>query len=159
MGGVKIDLAQDFRDLLRAFIDHEVRFLIVGAYALAILGRPRATGDLDVWIEPTAENAARAHAALEAFGAPLHDLTREDLAQPGTVFQIGLPPLRIDILTRITGVEFAPAWNRRTQADFEGVRVPVIGREDFLANKRALGRTKDLADAERLDPPEPRRSG
>ncbi len=155
MGGVKIDLAQDFRDLLREFVDHEVRFLVVGAYALAILGRPRATGALDVWIEPTAENAARVHAALEAFGAPLHDLTRDDLAQPGTVFQIGLPPLRIDILTRITGVDFAPAWERRTQADFEGVRVPVIGREDFLANKRALGRTKDLADAERLDPPKP----
>ena len=155
MGGVKIDLAQDFRDLLRAFVDHEVRFLVVGAYALAILGRPRATGDLDLWIEPTAENAARAHAALEAFGAPLHDLTRDDLAQPGTVFQIGLPPLRIDILTRITGVEFAPAWERRTEADFEGVRVPVIGRQDFLVNKRALGRTRDLADAERLDPPKP----
>jgi predicted nucleotidyltransferase len=155
VGGVKIDLAQDFRDLLCAFVDHEVRFLVVGAYALAILGRPRATGDLDVWIESTAKNAARAHAALEAFGAPLHDLTRDDLARPGTVFQIGLPPLRIDILTRITGVEFAPAWERRTEADFEGVRVPVIGREDFLANKRALGRTKDLADAERLDPPKP----
>ena len=156
MGGVKIDLAQDFRDLLRAFVDHEVRFLVVGAYALAILGRPRATGDLDLWMESTVENATRAHAALEAFGAPLHDLTRDDLAQPGTVFQIGLPPLRIDILTRITGVEFAPAWERRTEADFEGVRVPVIGREDFLANKRALGRTKDLADAERLDPPKSR---
>lgn len=155
MGGVKIDLSQDFRDLLRAFVDHEVRFLVVGAYALAILGRPRATGDLDVWIESTAENAARAHAALDAFGAPLHDLRRDDLETPGTVFQIGLPPLRIDILTRITGVEFVPAWERRTEADFEGVRVPVIGREDFLANKRALGRTKDLADAERLDPPRP----
>lgn len=157
MGGVKMDLAQDFRDLLCAFVDHEVRFLVVGAYALAILGRPRATGDLDVWIESTDENAARAYAALETFGAPLRDLTRDDLATPGTVFQIGLPPLRIDILTRISGVEFAPAWERRTEADFEGVRIPVIGREDFLANKRALGRTKDLADAERLDPPKPGR--
>lgn len=157
MGGVKIDLARDFRDLLRSFVDREVRFLVVGAYALAIHGRPRATGDLDVWVEATAENAARAYAALEEFGAPLRELSREDLAQPGTVFQIGLPPLRIDVLTRITGVEFAGAWERRIEADFEGVRVPVIGREDFLTNKRATGRTRDIADAESLDPPKPRR--
>lgn len=148
-----IDLARDFRDLLQAFIDRDVRFLVVGAYALAILGRPRATGDLDVWIENTPENAARAHAALGEFGAPLHDLTLEDLARPGTVFQIGLAPLRIDVLTQLTGVEFGPAFVRRIEAEFEGVRVPVIGREDFLANKRATGRAKDLADAEQLDPP------
>ncbi|HUI27684.1 MAG TPA: nucleotidyltransferase [Candidatus Kryptonia bacterium] len=147
-----IDLAKDFRDLLQAFIDHEVRYLVVGAYALAILGRPRATGDLDVWIDPTAENARRAYDALTAFGAPLHDLRVEDLSTPGVVFQIGLPPLRIDILTQLTGLEFDRAWGRRTEADFEGVRVPVIGREDFLINKRATGRTKDLADAEQLDP-------
>ena len=150
---MKIDLARDFRDLLQAFIDREVRFLVVGAYALAILGRPRATGDLDVWIESTPENAARAHAALREFGAPLHDLTVADLSRPGTVFQIGLAPLRIDVLTQLTGIEFGPAFARRIEADFEGVRVPVIGREDFLANKRATGRVKDLADAERLDPP------
>lgn len=159
MAGAKMDLASDFRDLLRAFIDHEVRFLVVGGYALAIHGHPRATGDLDLWVDPTAENAGRAYAALAAFGAPLHELTRQDLATPGTVFQIGLPPLRIDVLTRLTGLEFGPAWERRIEAEFEGVRVPVLGREDFLANKRALGRTRDLADAERLDPPEPRREG
>jgi hypothetical protein len=142
---------------LQAFVDHEVRFLVVGAYALAIHGHPRATGDLDLWIEPSAENAPRAYAALAAFGAPLHELTREDLATPSTVFQIGLPPLRIDVLTRLTGLDFGPAFGRRIEADFEGVRVPVLGREDFLTNKRALGRTRDLADAERLDPPERRR--
>lgn len=152
---MKTDLAHDFLDLLRAFADHEVRFLVVGAYALAILGHPRATGDLDLWLESTPDNADRAYAALGAFGAPLHELTREDLARPGTVFQIGLPPLRIDILTQLTGLEFAPAYARRIEAAFEGVAVPVIGREDFLANKRATGRTKDLADAERLDPSHP----
>lgn len=151
MAGEKIDLAADFRDLLRAFVDREVRFLVVGGYALAIHGHPRATGDLDVWIDPAPANTGRAYAALEAFGAPLSDLTREDLATPGTVFQIGLPPLRIDVLTRLTAVEFGRAWERRIEADFEGVRVPVIGREDFLSNKRALGRTRDLADVERLE--------
>src|SRR6266404_329825 len=113
MGGAKIELATDFRDLLRAFVDHDVRFLIVGAYALAVLGRPRATGDLDVWVDPTPENADRAYAALREFGAPLHDLTPRDLAHAGVVFQIGLPPLRIDVLTQISGVDFATAWPRR----------------------------------------------
>ncbi len=103
---MRIDLAKDFRDLLRAFVDHEVRFLVVGAYALAVHGRPRATGDLDVWVETTPTNADRVLAALRAFGAPLHDLTRDDLTRPGVVFQIGLPPLRIDILRRLAAWSF-----------------------------------------------------
>lgn len=152
MGGRPIDLAKDFRDLLHAFVGRNVRFLIVGAYALAVLGRPRATGDLDVWIEATLENAERTYAALGDFGAPLHALTVADLSIPGVVFQIGLPPLRIDILTQISGVDFATAWPRRRAATFGDVAVSVIGREDFIANKRASGRLKDLADAERLDP-------
>ncbi|TMA37741.1 MAG: hypothetical protein E6J79_09385 [Deltaproteobacteria bacterium] len=96
MGGRRLDLADDFRDLLRTFVVREVRFLVVGAYALAVLGRPRATGHLDVWIEPTRENAERVYAALREFGAPLHELTIDDLSRRGVVFQIGLPPLRID---------------------------------------------------------------
>lgn len=152
MAGAKIDVAKDFRDLLRAFVDHDVRFLIVGAYALAVLGRPRATGDLDVWVEPRPDNARRAYDALRLFGAPLQDLTPHDLATPGVVFQIGLPPLRIDILTAISGVRFARAWPRRQRATFDDVPVAVLGRADFLTNKRATGRIKDLADAERLAP-------
>ena len=135
---------------MRAFVDRDVRFLIVGAYALAVLGRPRATGDLDVWVEPTPRNARKVYEALRSFGAPLHDLTVSDLATPGVVFQIGLPPLRIDIVTEITGVAFGPAWRRRLRATFDDVPVPVLGRADFLTNKRATGRLKDLADAERL---------
>jgi predicted nucleotidyltransferase len=157
MGGRKTRLATDFRDLLRVFVAHDVRFLVVGAYALAVLGRPRATGDLDVWIDATPENADRVIEALREFGAPLHDLRVTDLALPGVVFQIGLPPLRIDVLTAIDGVEFTDAWPRRIRADFDGVRVPVIGRRDFLANKRATGRSRDRADAERLAPMRPRR--
>ena len=144
-------IATDLRDLLKAFIDHEVRFLIVGGYALAVHGHPRATGDLDVWIECAAPNAARAYEALRVFGAPLHDLTVEDLTTPGTVYQIGLPPVRIDILTRITGVEFEAAWRDRRDTPIEELIVPVIGREALIANKRALGRTRDRADVEMLE--------
>jgi hypothetical protein len=151
MGGRKIGLAADVRDLLHAFSDHDVRFLVVGAYALAVHGRPRGTGDLDLWVEATAENGARAYAALRAFGAPLHDLTMADLSTPGVVFQIGLPPLRIDVLTSIDGVRFADAWRRRVRATFEDVGVSVIGIADFIANKRATGRLKDLADIEALE--------
>jgi hypothetical protein len=151
MAGERIRLAKDFRDLLRVFVAHEVRFLVVGAYALAVLGRPRATADLDVWIEPTPENADRAFAALRDFGAPLHALRPGDLAHRGVVFQIGLPPLRIDVLTDIDGVTFHDAWPRRLAAEFDGVTAPVISRKDFLINKRATGRLKDRADAERLE--------
>ena len=97
---------QDFLDLLRAFIDHSVRFLIVGAYALGIHGRPRATGDLDVWIDPTPDNAAKVMRALEVFGAPLTDVSAADFSKPGVVFQMGLPPARIDILTELSGLTF-----------------------------------------------------
>ncbi len=156
MAGGKTRLAKDFRDLLRAFVAHDVRFLVVGAYALAVLGRPRATGDLDVWVDATAGNAPRTLAALREFGAPLHELGLDDLSHPGVVYQIGLPPLRIDVLTAIDGVEFRAAWRRRIAADFDGVEVPVIGKADFLVNKRATGRLKDLADAESLDPRRPK---
>ena len=145
------EIAEDLRDLLRAFIDHEVRFLVVGGYALAVHGHPRATGDLDVWVECSDTNAERAYDALRAFGAPLGDLGVRDLATPGTVFQIGLSPFRIDILTRITGVDFAGAWPNRCETRIGELAVPVIGRAALLANKRALGRLRDLADIELLE--------
>src|SRR5262249_33278620 len=132
MAGVRTRLAKDFRDLLREFAAYDVRFLVVGAYALAVLGRPRATGDLDVWIEATERNAERVLAALGAFGAPLHDLTIADLSRPGVVFQIGLPPVRIDLLTAIDGVDFSKAWTRRIRAKFDDVLASVISREDFI---------------------------
>jgi len=144
-------IAEDLRDLLRAFIDHEVRFLVVGGYALAVHGHPRATGDLDVWVECSEANAKRAYAALRTFGAPLGDLVERDLATPGTVFQIGLPPFRIDVLTRITGVEFAAAWPDRRETRIDELVIPVIGRAALIANKRALGRHRDLADVELLE--------
>lgn len=142
---------QDFVDLLRAFTAHDVRFLLVGAYALGVHGRPRATGDLDVWIEASPANADRVMQALAAFGAPLAEVSAADFARPGIVFQMGLPPARIDVLTEITGVSFAEAWTDRVRAPFGPVVVDVIGREAFIKNKRATGRAKDLGDVESLD--------
>jgi len=142
---------QDFLDLLRAFIDRNVRYLIVGAYALGVHGRPRATGDLDVWVDATAENAANVIAALEQFGAPTAQVSAEDFSRPGIVFQMGLPPLRIDVLTELSGLTFDDAWSTRTQAAFGPVMAEVIGLEAFIRNKRATGRAKDLGDIEALN--------
>ena len=142
---------QDFLDLLRAFIDRDVRFLIVGAYALGVHGRPRATGDLDVWVDATPDNAARVMDALAAFGAPLQQVTVEDFSRPGIVFQMGLPPLRIDVLTDLSGVTFDEAWPERMAAPFGPLTVDVIGRSAFVKNKRATGRARDLGDIEALE--------
>ena len=142
---------RDFAEMLSALSEAGAEFLIVGAHALAAHGVPRATGDLDIWVRPTSTNARRVLRALAAFGAPLHDLTLEDLTKSDTVFQIGVPPSRVDILTGITGVRFDDAWPRRVALDLEGTAVSVIGRADFIANKRATGRLKDLADVDGLD--------
>ena len=141
----------DFLDLLRAFIAADVRFLIVGAYALALHGRPRATGDLDVWVEATPENAVCVMRALAAFGAPLAELSVDDFSREGVTYQIGVPPGRIDILTELTGLAFADAWADRVQRPFGEVEVDFIGRASFIRNKRATGRTKDLADIEGME--------
>ena len=141
----------DFVDLLRAFLAADVRFLVVGAYALALHGRPRATGDLDVWVEATPENAARVMRALAAFGAPLAEISEADFSRAGVTYQIGVPPGRIDILTDLTALTFAEAWADRLRRPFAGVEVDFIGRASFIRNKRAIGRPKDLGDIEGMD--------
>ena len=144
-------MSPDFKDLLSEFNACGVEYLVVGAYALAAHGRVRATGDLDVWVRPEAGNAKRVIEALQAFGAPLHDLTTEDLSRPGTVFQIGVAPLRIDILTGIDAVDFGEAWSSRLMARFAGEAVPVLSVKHLIRNKRAVGRAQDLADLEWLE--------
>lgn len=138
--------------MLNELVRADARFLVVGAHALAAYGVPRATIDLDIWIGRDETNATRVYDALAAFGAPLKDLrvTRYDFMRPDVVAQFGLPPLRIDILTSVSGVEFETAWGQRIHGEIEGVRVPIIDCESFIANKRASGRTKDLADLELL---------
>jgi len=143
-------LNEDYKDILRAFEDEGVRFLLVGAYALAAHGHPRATMDIDLWVEPSEENAAALLRALAAFGAPLHDLTRDDLTREDTIFQIGVAPRRIDILTGVSGLSFAQAYERSVPAEMEGLKFRILSLPDLIANKRASGRLKDLADLEAL---------
>lgn len=142
---------RDFAEMLDALFAAGAEFLIVGAHALAAHGHPRATGDLDIWIRPTSENAQRVWRALVDFGAPLRELQLEDLATPEIVFQIGIAPARIDILTSISGLTFEDAWLRRTVIEVESRPLPFLAREDLIRNKRAVGRPRDLADIDDLE--------
>lgn len=140
----------DFRDLLSALSAAGAEFLVVGAQAVAVHAIPRATGDLDVWVGTHGQNPQRVWNALTTFGAPLHELTVDDLRHPELVFQLGVPPVRIDILTSVDGVDFERCWPKRLIATFEGLDIPVIGIDDLIANKRAAGRPQDLVDVELL---------
>jgi hypothetical protein len=145
-------MTPDFLDLLRALLAADARFMIVGAYAVGVHGRPRATKDLDVWVEASPDNAPKVMAALRDFGAPLMGLTEADLHEPGIGLQIGVEPGRIDVLTKISGVQFEDAWPSAIEAEFpEGVRCHVIGLNHLLQNKRASARPQDLADVDALE--------
>jgi hypothetical protein len=146
-------VTDDWFDLLAELLDAGARFLVVGAHAMAVHGIPRGTQALDVWIESTQENAERVWRALAAFGAPPDalGLSRDDLQRADSVIQLGLPPNRIDLLTSISGVpDFAAAWRDRSEHDVRGRRIPFLGREALVRNKRAAGRRKDLANIEAL---------
>lgn len=144
-------LNPDFRDMLSALCEEKADFLIVGAYALAAHGHPRATGDIDIWIQASEENAKRVWRALMRFGCPLFDLKLDDLKTPDLIFQIGVEPRRIDIVTSITGVEFDEAWPDRKEIEIEGLKIAAIGRSHLLKNKKAVGRPQDLADVAWLE--------
>lgn len=142
----------DFLDFLTALLDNDARFLVVGAHALAVHGVPRATVDLDVWIDRSTENAERVWRAMARFGAPVEelDISPADLERPDTVVQIGVPPRRVDVLTGVTGLDFATAWAGRIEHEIGGRAIPFLGRSSFVINKRATGRLKDLSDLEAL---------
>lgn len=144
-------LNEDYRDMLQALADEKVRFLLVGAYALAAHGYPRATMDIDIWIMPSRENAEAVLRALQRFGAAMQNLTPEDLQTDGTVFQIGVAPRRIDIITAASGLCFEETFARSMAIDLEGIEVHVPCLHDLIRNKRTSGRTRDLADAEALE--------
>ena len=148
-----IDLPADFRDLLIELHDAGAEFVVLGGHAVAFHGHPRATKDLDVLVRASAANAAKVYRALSAFGAPLHafDVAEADFASYDGVLQIGLPPRRIDILNRATGISFDEARAAGASFELDGRKIPIIGLEALLQNKRAAGREQDLADVKALE--------
>ncbi|HET6204263.1 MAG TPA: hypothetical protein VFI25_15835 [Planctomycetota bacterium] len=148
--GAETPVNSNWIDLLRIFNAERVRYLVVGAHALAAHAEPRYTGDFDVWVEPTRENGVRVWKALAAFGAPMETVRLEDFARPDTVFQIGVSPNRVDVMTSISGVRFPTAWKNRFRAKLMGVAVTYVGFRELVRNKRASGRAKDRIDLEIL---------
>ena len=145
-----MDIRNDFKELLELFNKHKVEYLIVGGYALAFHGAPRVTGDIDLFVRPTNENAERILAALDEFGFGSLNLSTKDFTAPGMVVQLGVPPVRIDIITRVSGVPWEKADTGKVPGHYADVPVFFISREDFITNKRATGRAKDAADIEAL---------
>jgi len=144
-------LNSHYRDILSLLSEKNVKFLLVGAYAMAVHGYPRSTMDIDLWVKPDRENALLALQALADFGAAAGDLSADDLQKEGLIFQIGVAPCRIDILTSIDGLKFEDAFAHSPTTDIEGIPIHVLSISDLIINKRATGRTKDLADAEMLE--------
>ena len=144
-------LNSDYKDMLHVLLDNNVKFLLVGAYAMGAYGYPRATGDIDIWVEPTTENSARVYRSMEAFGAPLHEINETTFATPDMVFQIGVAPRRIDIITKISGIEFNDAYQQRQIVEMQGLSIPILSLGDLIRNKRSTGRDKDRLDADRLE--------
>ncbi|NPV60473.1 MAG: hypothetical protein HPY75_12555 [Actinobacteria bacterium] len=145
-----MEVEQDFKELLESLNAHDVEYVIVGAYALAFHGVPRFTGDMDILVRPSPENAARILSALEDFGFGSLGLVPDDFQKPDHVVQLGVSPIRVDILTSITGVTWEEADAGKAIGTYGGVQVRFLGRDQVIANKRALGRKKDLADLESL---------
>ena len=144
-------LNKDYKDMLQSLLDNNVRFLIVGAYALAAYGYPRATGDFDIWVEASNENSKKILSSLTQFGAPIVDLTEETFAEKGIVFQIGVAPRRIDLITHIDGVDFNEAYTSKESIDIEELKLPFISKENLIKNKKATGRDKDILDVKYLE--------
>jgi hypothetical protein len=142
--------SDDFRELLSSLNAEHARYLIIGGFALAHYGRPRYTKDLDLWVDPAGDNPDRVFRALARFGAALDGVSPEDFRDPDCVFQIGVEPLRVDVLSDISGMTFTAAWPRRVAATYAQLPVFVISSEDLIANKRASGRPRDLRDVEAL---------
>ena len=141
----------DFSDLFSIFNDEAVEYLVAGAHAVMFHTVPRYTKDLDVWVNPTPENAERVYRALKRFGAPLEDVSVEDLQQPDLMYQIGVAPNRIDVMMGIAGVTFEEAWPDRVQSTYGGIAIQVLGRKTLVKAKRASGRPQDLLDADNLE--------
>jgi len=145
-----MEIQKDFKELLELFNAHKVEYLVVGGYALAFHGAPRFTGDIDLLVKPDSENAKRILAALAEFGFGSLDISEDDFTVLQRVVQLGVPPVRIDIMTSLTGILYEKAMAGMVPGNYGEISVHFIGKEDLIANKKALGRKKDLADIEAL---------
>ena len=144
-------LNEDYKEMLQILLDNEVKFLVVGAYAMGAQGYPRATGDIDIWVEPTESNSKAVYRSLIAFGAPVGDIDETTFVEKGIIFQIGVAPRRIDIITQLSGLEFNEAYRKHETIDVEGLALPFLSRSDLIKNKKATGREKDRLDADRME--------
>ena len=141
---------EDYKEMLQSLLDQKVEFIVVGAYALAAHGFPRATGDMDIWIKPNEKNSKKVYKALARFGAPINKIREDEFSQPGLIFQIGVVPRRIDIITKIDAVEFGEADSDKIFVDIDDLKIPVLSIDKLIKNKMATGREKDLLDAKLL---------
>lgn len=144
-------LNKDYKEILQIFLNENVEFIVVGAYALAAHGFPRATGDIDIWVNPNKENSIKVYNALAKFGAPLENVNEVDFENPDSVFQIGVVPRRIDIITEIDGVEYSQAERKILKLKINELIVPVLSLNDLLQNKKSTGREKDKLDADLIE--------
>ncbi|MBU0596640.1 nucleotidyltransferase [Patescibacteria group bacterium] len=143
-------LNEDYKEILQILLDNEVKFLVVGAYAMGAYGYPRATGDFDIWVEASEENSKKIYKSLAVFGAPLSGITENTFAEKEIVFQIGVAPRRIDFITHIDGVDFKTACNTKEEIEIENIKIPFLSKENLIKNKESTGREKDKLDVKYL---------
>lgn len=143
-------LNEDYKDILQLFTDNGVKYLVVGAYALGAYGFPRATGDIDLWVLSDGENSKRIFYCLAKFGAPMEQINEQTFCDKDVIFQIGIVPRRIDIITKISGVNFEDAYSRKKEIEIDNVKIPFISKQDLITNKQATGRDKDSIDIKKL---------
>ncbi|HCG76856.1 MAG: hypothetical protein COZ37_00770 [bacterium (Candidatus Ratteibacteria) CG_4_10_14_3_um_filter_41_18] len=143
-------LNEDYKEILQILLNNKVKFLIVGAYAMGIYGYPRATGDFDIWVEASIENSKKIYKSLSEFGAPLSDINEKTFSEEGIIFQIGVAPRRIDVITYIDGVRFRDAYKAKTNVEIENLKIPFLSKQDLIKNKKSTGREKDKLDIKYL---------
>lgn len=145
-----MDISSDYKDLFKILNKYKVRYLVVGAYAVIYYTEPRYTKDIDIWVKADSENARKVYAALKEFGAPLKGILQKDFTSEGLVYQIGVAPVRIDIIMGLPGVEFDSAWSKRIKTEYAGVSINVMGKQDLIESKKAAARPQDALDLKRL---------
>ena len=143
-------LNEDYKEMLQILLSNKVKLLVVGAYAMGAYGYPRATGDLDIWVEASPENSEKIYRSLSKFGAPLSEITETTFSDEGIIFQIGVAPRRIDIITKVDGVDFGKAYSDKQEIEVEGIEIPFLSKENLIKNKESTGREKDQLDAKYL---------